>query len=202
MQIVLPRLFFDDSIWISEKFKVYLQFIFLFSDKYTELCPGNKFKAMFDSITNNKPEVRLGEGVESAALIHYHSNSSTVRKIGSCEFNVKLDNPAATDGIFVSIKTLKLRENDYYGGSSCKDFLRFTYKNGTGTREICGNIDTTVHNNLIRNFFDVTSGELKVEISIDTSYLSDSDVLEVYLVFTAYSRKFIEKLNSSQLLGL
>lgn len=135
--------------------------------------------------------MRLGEGVESAALLHYHSNSSTVGKIGSCDFSVKLDNPSGSKGIFASIKKLKLRQNSYgsYGDYSCKDFLRFTYKNGTRTREICGDITTSVRNNLIQNFFDETSGELKVEISIDTTYLSEHNELEVDLVFTAYSRK-------------
>lgn len=138
--------------------------------------------------------MRLSEGVESAALVRYHSNSTTARKIGSCEFNVKLDNPSRSDGIFVSIKKLKLRENTYgsYGGDqSCKDFLRFTYKNNTRTRQICGNIETSVDNNLIRNFFDEVSGELKVEISIDSSHQSEDNGLEVYLVFTAYSSKFV-----------
>ncbi|KAG4077002.1 hypothetical protein HA402_015989 [Bradysia odoriphaga] len=156
--------------------------------KYHELCPGNKFKALFDTMTNNKPFVRLGDGFESAALIHYYSNSSTIKKIGSCEFTVKLDNPDSSSGIFASIKKLKLRENTYDG--SCKDFIRFTYKNGTRTREICGNIETSPQNNLIRNFFDETSGEMKVEISIDTLYSSSVDGLEVFLVFTAYSDCF------------
>lgn len=144
-------------------------------------------------MTNNKPEVRLGDGVESAALIRYHSNSSTSRKIDSCEFSVKLENPSTTSGIFVSIKKLKLRESRFGYDDQCEDFLRFTYKNGTRTRDICGNIETTVHNNLIRNFFDETSGELKVEISILSSYPSEG--LEVDLVFTAYSREFIINLN-------
>lgn len=170
---------------------VYSQFHIFLSDKYRELCPGNKFKVLFDSNTNNKPEVRLGEGIQSAAIVHYHSNSSTHSKIGSCEFNVKLDNPFASNGIFVSIKKLKLRKRDH--DDHCLDFIRFSYKNGTQTREICENVETSAQNNFIRNFFDVTSGELKVEISIGTSLtgnIDDSNESEVYLVFTAYSRKF------------
>lgn len=190
----------DDSNCISEKCShVFYIFTSYFSDKYHELCPANKFKAIFDTMTNNKPEVRLSDGDGSAALVRYHSNSTAGRKIGACEFNVKVDNPHSSKGIFVSIRKLKLRENTYgsYGGDqSCKDFLRFTYKNGTRTREICGNIETTVHNNLIRNFFDEISGELKVEISIDSSFGSANDYsgLEVDLVFTAYSSKFFSNL--------
>lgn len=161
------------------------------------MCPGNKFKAIFDKITNNKPEVKLTQGDASAALIHYHTNSTSYKKIGSCEFDVKVDNPGNGNGIFVSIKKLKLRERTYdsYGDHHCVDFIRFTYKNGSRTREICGNVETSVDNNLIRNFFDEVSGEMRVEISIDSSYpFSSSDVnggLEVDLVFTAYSSKFV-----------
>ncbi len=146
---------------------------------------------MFDTMTDNRPVVRLSDGHGSAALVRYYSDKSIGKKMGSCEFNVKLDQPSSSQGIFASIKKLKLRENTYDG--SCKDFLRFTYKNGTSTRKICGNIETSVHNNMIRNFFDETTGELRVEISIDTSYsnMDDYNELEVSLVFTAYSSKFL-----------
>ncbi|KAJ6644667.1 hypothetical protein Bhyg_09636 [Pseudolycoriella hygida] len=153
--------------------------------KYLELCPGNKFKSIFDTITNNKPEVKIGElNYESAALVHY--NSITNRKVGSCEFNVKLVNPGGSNGIFVNIKKLQLREYSY--DHSCRDYLRFTYKNATQTREICGNIQTTVHNNLIRNFFDIIDGELKVEIHIDPDFTSSDNEKEVQIVFTAYTQ--------------
>lgn len=179
----------NDSVCISQKFpdSTYKTY---FSDKYHELCPGNKFKALFDKITDNKPEVKLSEGVESAALINYRSNATNYKKIGSCEFNVKNSNSG--HGIFASIKNLKLRERSYssYGEDSCVDFIRFTYKNGTSTRPICGNIETSVHNNLIRNFFDETSGEMRVEISIDSRSISSSDTIVVDLVFTAYSSEF------------
>lgn len=183
-------------------------FIFL-ADKFHELCSGNKFKTIFDKITNNKPEVKLNQGDLSAALVRHHWNSTSYTKLTSCVFDVKLDNSYGSgSGFFTTIKKLKLRESKYSGygsysgsysdSSTCIDFIRFTYRNGSSTREICGNIETTVHNNLIRNFFDETSGEMRVEISIgSTPFLSNdelSNTLEVDLVFTAYSSKFMQSI--------
>lgn len=171
-----------------------------FSDKYHKLCPTSKFKRIMDNISNNKPEVILNRGDLSSALISYQWNSTAYTKFGTCGFNVKLDNSYSNaSGIFLLINKLKLREHsDEYNNCNdekcgqCIDYVRFVYKNGTHTRQICGNIETTVNSNLIRNFFDEIYGEMGVEIFIDTSYpmLSErNSSLEVELVFTAYSSK-------------
>lgn len=163
-----------------------------FSDEYLELlCPEQKYKDFFEKFTNNIPEVKLGQGIESAALMNYRSNGTNHKKIGSCKFDVKVD-VGSGNGIFASIKNLKLRENTNvsYGEDSCVDYVRFTYKNGTSTTPLCGNVETSVHNNLIRNFFGETSGEMRVEVFISENSLSSSETIVVDLVFTAYSRKF------------
>lgn len=167
------------------------------SDKYHELCPANKFRRIFDKVNNNKPAVKLNQDDLSAAFVHHQWNSTTNLNFNTCEFDVKVD---YANGIFVLIKTLKLRERkEEYDNNCgdmkcgpCIDYLIFTYKNGTRTREICGNVKTTVESNLIRNFFDESSGEIKVEIYIDNSYpiREMNSTLEIDLVFTSYSSKF------------
>lgn len=141
---------------------------------------------------DNKPEIRLGENGESAALVHQNWNSSSFKRFDECSFNVDTsrgDKKSRISGLYVSIKRLNLRRHGTVG--ECIDYVRFKFGDKK-THKICGQIDATTNGDYDHYNFDVKGGLTKVYLSIDKllPLQRTEDTLDIELVFTAYESRW------------
>lgn len=156
-----------------------------------DLCPNNPLKKAFNKLMDNKPEIRLNENENSAALIHQTWNSSSFKRFDECSFNVDVTKEARktrNSGLYLSIKRLNLRKSGY--DDECIDYIRFKFGDKK-TQKICGQVDVTSPD-VEKYHFDVAGGLTKIYISIDKlrPLHRTEDTLDVELVFTAYQSKF------------
>lgn len=125
------------------------------------MCPSNPLKKVFNKFLDNKPEIRLGEDGNSAALVQQNWNSSSFKRLDECSFNVDIikDNQQYRNGgMYATIKRLNFRRNGEDG--NCIDYIRFKFGDRK-TPKICGQIDEASPDYAHHNF-DVDGKLIKV----------------------------------------
>lgn len=159
-----------------------------------DLCPNNPLKKAFNKLMDNKPEIRLEDNDNSAAVVRQNWNSSSFKRFDECSFNVDTpheDRKWIVGGTFISIKRLNLRQHGDKG--ECIDYIRFKFGDKK-TAKICGQIDPTTSDYEQMNFdASFRGGLIKVYISIDKlrPLHRTEDTLDIEIVFTSYKGKTI-----------
>lgn len=150
-----------------------------------DICPSG-FKATFNKLTKNVPEIRLGDDSQSAALVHQSWNSSTFKRFNECHFSVNANDLSKNKerGLYVSIRKLNLRKA--IKDETCIDFISFKFSSNE-QKKYCGRL-TTSTDDLQKSFFIEPRGLVKVKILFDTfrplKYVEDT--LDIEVLFTAF----------------
>lgn len=139
----------------------------------------------------NRPQLFLMNGSDSAALIHQVWTEDTLAEIPECSFTIESNLYAGPQrygrGIYASIKRMNFRQTP---NGECIDYVRLTF--GTSkTQRICGDFDADSQLGL-QSHFNEDDGIIKVHVVVNKTVplsLGGKRSLEIELVFTAYDGK-------------
>lgn len=139
----------------------------------------------------NRPQLFLMNGSDSAALIHQVWTEDTLTEVSECTFTIESNLYAGQQrygrGIYASIKRLNLRQAQ---NGDCVDYVRFTFGESKSQR-ICGDFDAESQLGY-QSHFNEDGGIIKVHVFVNkTAPLAayNKRSLEIDLVFTAYDGK-------------
>lgn len=162
------------------------------TDLLENICPPTQLKMAFNQLNENKPNIPLINGSDSAAVVHQVWTEENLPKFINCEFtvdsNLYTPDNVINRGVFLSIRKLNFRVSPN-NKDQCIDYVRFTLGKDK-TQKICGSFD--VHSDIgKRSFFNDGQGHIKVHVFVDNSIPLNVHhrALELDLVFTAYSSK-------------
>ncbi|KAG4077031.1 hypothetical protein HA402_016018 [Bradysia odoriphaga] len=158
------------------------------SYKFNKLCTSSKFKALIDTILDDKPNVELETSNDlSAAVISQRWDDKTYKSVEYCDFKVitKTSRHEPSRGIFASIRGMNLRRK---GPTECIDYVAFEVGSGIVQKspKMCGTMDDDeVYD--VSNFFEAPGGTMKVIIYISRYVtLEAGKELGIELSFTSY----------------
>lgn len=156
-----------------------------------KFCAQSQLKTSFNQLMENRPQLYLMNGSDSAALIHQVWTDETLSDVAECTFtiesNIYTPDQQIGRGIYVSIRRLNFRQ----AHEECVDYVRFTF-GGSKTQRICGDFDGDSKLGRMSHFNE-DGGLIKVHIYVNKSQPLlnwNKRSLEIDLVFTAYERKF------------
>lgn len=155
------------------------------------MCSKSTLKQIFDTLTDNGPEIKLEETDRSGAIVHGIWNATTFKKWTTCSFKVDA-NPVykygRSRGIYVTVNKVKLRQ--WSGSGDCIDYVQFKTGDNHKSIRICGDYEATGgYTNDQTKFFIDDYGHTNVDIKFDDhAVVSGDQQFEIVLIFTAFKK--------------